>query len=297
MRELVVPAQQLVRGAADPQLSLRIFDATGHEAEGLTVTVDVARADGTVLHTGLATSEGSNEAAGTYTADLAAADVEQLDLLSATWISAGATVATTVAEVCGGFYFTPRECRAEQDSITENDEDLIARRADVEAEFERIARRAFVPRYARVRLSGSGYDWLEVPHADLRVVRSVRVYTSATAYSSFTADEIAALDVDDAGALVRLDRGWFAAGVRNLVIDYEYGLDQPPREVRSVAMLRLRELLNRPSNAIPDRAVSFQVADGGTYRLATPTGERTGNPDVDAVLDRWAIKTRRRGFA
>jgi hypothetical protein len=41
---------------------------------------------------------------------------------------------------------------------------------------------------------------------------------------------------------------------------------------------------------VPDRAISFQVADGGSYRLAMPGAYSTGIPEIDAVYARYSLR-------
>lgn len=300
MELLRVPHQQLVVGSTAPTITARLLDGDGDEASGLTVTVDVARADGTSLHAGLTTTEGTDELAGNYTATLVDADVAQLDLLTATWKVGGAVKATTITEICGGFYFTPREIRVKHPTLTAqkvDDAALKELRSEVESEFERITRAAFVPRYARVRVSTAGRhsfngdDWsgnsryqLIVPHMQLRTVRTLRIYSDATNYTTL---DTSILDVDESGVITRLDHGFWPYA-NGIVVEYEYGYDEPPRGIVTAGMLRLRELANQPTGAIPSRAQTFQVAEGGTYRLATADADSTGNPDIDAALERYS---------
>jgi hypothetical protein len=70
-------------------------------------------------------------------------------------------------------------------------------------------------------------------------------------------------------------------------VEYEYGLDFPPENARTAGKLMLRAALNRNTSGIPDRAVSFSTEDGGVYRLSTPSRQRTGIPDVDAVIEEY----------
>ncbi|MGR6999940.1 hypothetical protein ACU686_20660 [Yinghuangia aomiensis] len=70
-----------------------------------------------------------------------------------------------------------------------------------------------------------------------------------------------------------------------MTVDYTYGFPELPADARRAALLRIRDVLLSRDNAIPDRATSFQITDGGSYTLATAgrAGYETGLPEVDAV--------------
>ncbi|WP_162625006.1 hypothetical protein [Streptomyces cadmiisoli] len=74
-------------------------------------------------------------------------------------------------------------------------------------------------------------------------------------------------------------------------ITVTYGISPPPADVKRAALLRVRDLLVSVNSGIPDRAVSFQVNDMGTYQLATAgrAGFETGLPEVDAILERYKV--------
>jgi hypothetical protein len=75
-------------------------------------------------------------------------------------------------------------------------------------------------------------------------------------------------------------------------VAYEYGISPPPADVKRAALLRVRDLLVSINSGIPDRAVTFQVNDMGTYQLATAgrAGFETGIPEVDAILSRYDVE-------
>lgn len=79
---------------------------------------------------------------------------------------------------------------------------------------------------------------------------------------------------------------------QGLVIEYVAGFTQVPRDIARAGLIRLRSILAAERSAIPDRAVSFVAAEGGTYTLATPgrSGSQTGIPDVDGVLKRYSYR-------
>lgn len=276
--------QRILRGTA-ATLSYVNLDTEGSPAAANgAVTVRVVRADGTeVLPAGTATTAGTGT--GEFSVSLTPAQTALLDELTVTWTDSDSSH-TTKAEVVGGFYFSVGEARA-SDSTLENagkypDADILAARAEVEQEFEEITGVAFVPRYHRILLSGSGKTSQRIPSRRIRAIRSVEVDGVA-----WTTSDVASVRFVG-NVLARADGGFFPVGVRNIVVAYEHGWDRPPADVRRAALLRLRSLLNANKTGIPDRATSFTVTEGGTYRLATAGKDRTGIDSVDAVLARYS---------
>ncbi|MFE4355109.1 hypothetical protein [Kitasatospora sp. NPDC056800] len=109
--------------------------------------------------------------------------------------------------------------------------------------------------------------------------------------------------ITDRSFVIRARRGFFIDPAREendtrRILDnpdgsvtIEYGLYPPPPDVRRAALLRIRDVLLSDNSAIPDRAVSFQVSEMGTYQLATAgrAGYETGVPEVDATLARYTM--------
>lgn len=259
-------------------------------------TVTVVRADGTSVASGTAT--GTNPA----TFALTGAQIPNLDVLYATWV-AGTTTIRTIVEVVGGFYFTVAEARAFGEPLSNAtkypDAKIQDYRTAVESELEKITRRAFVPKYRYVTLTGRSQDRLLLPDDYVRSVRSVGEWdTGRTTLTPYGLTDLAAISVEDFGAISRTNGGVFALGSANVVVGYEYGLDAPPRDLKEAAMLRLRTLLTNPRSGISDRALSFTDSGGTTTRLATAgVGNfETGIPDVDAVYARYG-RDRSSGFA
>lgn len=283
-----VADQQLLRGVAG-SIQTTIRDSDGDPASGLTVTVGVTKADGTVvIASGTAASEVGTT--GTYTVAATAAQLDQLELLTATWKVGSETRAVTTHEVVGGVYCDVGDIKTGEPSLeAASAEQLKLVRREVEDEFEQICGVAFVPRFARERVDGTGRSTIVVPHPYVRSVRSVRVYTG-TDFNEFDASELAALAADRSGRIVRTDGATFPAGIRNIVVEYEHGLDRPPADVKRAAVRRIRARHHMARSAIPDRAVSFTADNGATYRLATPGVTATGDPEIDAVLDRYSMR-------
>jgi hypothetical protein len=256
--------------------------------------------------TGAAVASGTASHAGTGGYTYALPPQASLTVLTVAWaatISGAAVVETDTVEVTGGFFFTLSEGRASDASLADRDKyptaDLDDKRFQVEEECETICDRAFVPRYARVTLNGSGSSDLVLDHPDpdrsvahVRAIRSVSMASrSGGTPVAFTAGQLAALIVRNDSMLTRSDGASWSEGFGNVVIEYEYGQDAPPEQLKQAAMVRLRSLLNVNKTGIPDRAASFTAGDGGTYRLTMPGAWATGIPLVDAVYARYSRRS------
>lgn len=264
-----------------------------------TVTYAVVDAAGVAVASGNATFAGAGT--GTYSFVLPAQAA--LKACTVTWsatIASSATTATTYAEIVGGFFFTLAQARASDASLADNGDyttaDLVAARLEVEVECETICDRAFVPRYDRVVLDGSGTGEVLLRHSDpdrsvaeVRTVRSVSMADSPDGtFTAFTAAQVADLAVTADGTLVRTGGDAFTEGRSNVVVELEYGLDRPPPDLIRQALVRFRTVLNTHKSGVPDRASSFTVAEGGTFRLDMPGAFKTGIPTVDAAYGRYS---------
>lgn len=288
--------QRVLRGVA-ASVWVQLTDQDGSDAAAAgAVTVTVTRADGTVVVTGAATTAAAGYT-GRYTYTLSAAVLATLDYLTLVWTDAGdGSTHTTYVEVVGGYMFTVAEARGSDPSLRDQAKyptpDIVAARREVEDECEHLTGVAWVPRFARERLSGSGGAALILPHQQIRTVRTVRDYSDATTYTSYTSDDLADLDLADSGVVTRRLRGYWAFGATNLVVEYEHGYDAPPADLKRAALIRLRTRLNEKNRAIPDRAIREVVGDDGrTFRLSIPAAERVGIPEVDAIYERYSRRT------
>jgi hypothetical protein len=286
-----VPDRQILRGA-QATLSYQFRDADGEPAAPAgTVTVGVTKADGTVVIAADTATSGADAAPRTVALPAQA----ELELLTATWVDGGDdSEHRQLVEVVGGYYFDVATARARETALADESTyppaAIITARGEVEAQCERICGVAWVPRYRRERVDGSGGTDLVLPDRALRTVRSVRVYTGAT-YTQFTADEIAALACHGA-VVVRTDGAMWPRGRQNIFVEYEHGYDRPPADLVLAAIVHLRHQLNETKTGLPDRATQFQPIDGGNVLLATPGryGFETGIPAVDAVYQRYDHK-------
>lgn len=159
---------------------------------------------------------------------------------------------------------------------------IVAARDATEEEFERITGRSFVLRAKSFTdtLSGDA-DFIPLPDWDVTRI-------SGLAVNGATVDTAGITDTVIPG--VSFDRPLTSGTV--VSVWYEYGISPPPADVKRAALLRVRDWLLSTSSGIPDRAVSFQVNELGTYQLATAgrAGFETGLPEVDAILARYDVE-------
>lgn len=268
------------------------------EADGA-VTVVAKKADGTTLFSTAATND---PAVGSYSVTIPAQ--ADLNLLTLTWTGLFSTVSMSVVstvEVVGGFYFTIAELRA-YDSVLTNtvrfpDSALIKARDEVEAEFEDICGRAFVPRFWRETGIETDSDtsmlWLEKPEATKFLSFKVNGVDYLSWYTAglFTRDKYSPRGILVTGAAT----GLFAYDPRYyptaLIAEYEYGLTQVPTPIKRKALKRAKQALLGINSTVDERAVTMTLPDIGTINLATPgqRGSETGVPDIDVVLERYTL--------
>lgn len=261
-----------------------------------TVTVSIVDANGTSVTSGNATSAGVGT--GKYTFTLPSQSL--VNLLTVSWsatIATASVVEADMVEIVGGFFFTLAEGRASDSTLADPGKyptaRLIAKRLETEVECEEICDRSFVPRYRRAVLDGTGTSELMlVGDNDIRAIRAVKVAPQVgEAFVALTAGELAKLVVTPDRVLVRADGLIWTEERANVVVEYEYGLDSPPEDLRRAAMTRFRSRLNLGYSGVQERALSYTTGDGTTYRLSTPDAYSTGLPDVDAVYARWSLRS------
>jgi hypothetical protein len=287
---------RIAKGTAGTLAAIFLLDETPTDST-TTVTYAVVDATGASVASGNAT----HSATGLYTFVLPGQSA--LAALTVTWaatIGGSAVTQTTYAEIVGGFFFSLAEGRGSDDSLADTDlypvADLVAARLAVETECEFICDKSFVPRYDRVVLDGTGTDRLLLSPSDpdrslsdVRTIRSVKMANAVDGtFTAFTGAQLAALTVTGDGMLVRTSGDVFTEQRANVIVEYEYGADRPPADLVIAAKTRFRTLLNYNKSGIPDRASSYTMTDGGTFRLDMPGPGKTGIPAVDAVYGRYS---------
>lgn len=246
------------------------------------VTVTITRADGTQLTTGPA----DNVATGQYAFTLPGQD--SLNVLTVEWAGDNASQ-TTYAEIVGGTYFSIPELRA-FDPVLANTTKyptsvLRGAREAVEAEFEGICGRAFVPRYYRETLWGDGNHqlWLSKPEP-------LNILSLLVDGDDWSAKTIQRPD-DNLRVIMLPGFADIWPRQRLIVIEYEYGMADVPIRIKQAALKRAKYSLVSNTSRIDERATVMNVPDFGNFVLATPgiRGSYTGIPEVDVVLNDYAI--------
>lgn len=253
------------------------------------VTATLKRLDGTVVDTQAATHGGT----GDYSYPVPASAVVDAQRLEWSGSFGGVTiVAVDYVEHVGGFLFGLGEARAAHKFLKDTERFptalLAAKRIEVEQELEGICGQAWVPRFSRRALNGRGYEQLATPDSMLRTLRAATIGGVA-----LTSTELAAVSPTDSGVLRRSTGSAWPAGYRNVIAEYEHGNDYPPEPIKEAGILRMRSRLAMTTTEIPDRAISWSAAEGGTYRLSTPGRLKTGVPEIDGILERPGYTVRR----
>jgi len=224
---------------------------------------------------------------------LSAPQTAQPNDLTANWtftVAGAEQTATTYHRIVGDVLFSLGEARAFDggalaNSATYPDAAILAARDRIGEAFAEICGTAFGVRYSRDVLDGSGTPELGLHGDHVLSVRGVAVRTGPT-WTALTPGELADVLFDPEGLLVRDTLGTFPAGRRNVAVEYEYGFQPVPAEIRLAALRLLRDQLVK--SPLDDRATS-QAGEFGTFSLATAgrNGSYFGLPLVDEVLNRY----------
>jgi hypothetical protein len=264
-------------------------DAAPIDADG-PVTVTITKPDGTLL--GAVNQATVHNGLGTYNYTLAPqANLRRLRLDWTGTFTGVVSIITSWTEVVGGYYFTLNEARNYDSVIAGNlvkytDEMLIEARTFVETEFERICQRAFVPRGEYELLSGNNSRYIYLQHPEISKIISISV--AGDDWTSFP------VRTDGSRSLEVVNGNWFPwslFGETNVIIEYEYGAQFVPSDIKRAALKRMRSIVVGQQNRIDERATLMSVPDFGTFSLATPgRNSLTGFPEIDAVLlgNQWA---------
>ena len=288
MIETFVAQDRHVVGAGPLTLEVLWPDSDGEPADisGNTVTYSVADADGTELQSGSASVDVTT--IGRATLALNAAHTARPRWLAVTWTRDDGAVRTSTHELVGGVYFTIAQARSElgdMDNLTTYPDSFIRRGRDAaERECEEICEVAFVPRFARIRLDGTGRDELVADHPRIRQLLSI--VEDGTAW---TADEVAAVIVED--AILTLDTGCWTSGRGRFVLEYLHGWDRPPADMLTPHLRRAKHAIDTSESQVPIGAFSTTLASGQQITLQRPEAKRTGDQQVDAVYARHSDDT------
>ena len=273
----------------DATLSVLIENDDG-ERTGLTVTVDVDRADGTSVVDGAnATEAGST---GVYEYALDATDNDQLDRLTITWnVAASAESYITYADVVGSHYCSLAQMRKLEpldDATSYEDPQLVEARDLASYALERACNRAFTARYGREQLVGDGLAYLRLNASRIRSIDAVSVGETA-----LSAEEIALIYPDASGILQKRSGTWASNSL--ITVEYTYGDEvADPRVSRAVALIArevlFEDALDGEGSGIPERATSINT-EAGSFALVTAGVAQAAFdlPEVNAVVNDYRL--------
>lgn len=254
-------------------------DGTATDPAPDTATVTITRDDGTAIVTAAAAT---GTGVGSFSYSLSAAQNNLLDTLTVKWTSSLGTIASTV-EVVGGFLFSIAQARSLDplnNATRYPTQAIIDARTLAETALEEACGVAFVPRYRREPLSGTGGTELILSQPRITAIRSMSL-----AGTALTAGELAAVVPSGPGVIYTLN-GW-TRGFGNYSIAYEHGYVSPPPRVTNAALLLARRYL--VDSPVSDRATSMTTDDGTTQFLVT-AGVRQAVfdiPEANAVVAQY----------
>lgn len=275
------------------QVTLNVYgvDATLVDSEA-PVTVTITDSAGAPVITGLATTHGGT---GIYNATVPIANVQVLDIYTATWtVTLGGVVQflTTEYEVVGGFLFSLGELRAFDAALSDVTRypTIFLRmiRDVVEERFEKLVGAAMAPRGERETLDGDDTPTLLLAKFLPRLVVAGAEGGTSLTMTAYTPAQIANFQVKASSIVRKMDGTPFTNGFANVQLLYEHGHRQAPGPLKRVGLTWARELITEAPG--PRRTV-YESTEVGTirYTLAGRDG-RIGIPDVDAVLVDFAVR-------
>jgi hypothetical protein len=253
------------------------------DADGA-VTVDITRADGTAFATGAATT---HPGVGRYAYTLA--PQTNLEYFTLVWNGTFGGVAqkiTTHTEIVGAFYAPLNDIRAMKGLANTTDfpnAALEEARQWFEDLAEQYCGRAFVPRYGRSVLNGTGTTEILLLHRLPRKLLSVKV--DGTAVSSFSTWGLypSGIVTRTTGIGVGIS-GLFTYGFNNVELTYEHGEDEPDLELRQAALRAIQYRLLGDNLGLPAEAISASADVRGPLTFGGAASRPTGIPEVDQVL-------------
>lgn len=291
--------------AAGPYTLTKTWYVDGTPTDVGAVTIGIVDGSGTEV-VAAATSTTNNED-GTYTYSLA--DQATPQELKVTWTrsSSGADLVDRM-ELVGNWLFTEAQARTFQakadatsaliplGSATEYpDATISGERSRLTEDLEFWTARGWIPRYARLELTGSGGTWLDLSRGVCRTSDGYQLHRPGrlndigqilTATINGETVDVSTIEIDNLHRTVGLTSGvWSIPSSTpfNVVIEYVYGL---PYLVDGVDRIALKELVNRlvPS-AWPDRVISADT-EYGTTRFVQPGGPM-GNVSQLPEVNSW----------
>lgn len=285
---LVAESQVLVGSAAVVSVTIRDQDGSAVDPAS-PVTVKVYSVGGAVhLPTNTATTTGVS--VGYRSVSLPSSAVASLGFLLLEWSVAGPVVVTSVVEVVGGFWASEMEIRKQSSFLSDSKitkEAILQVRSECTHLFENTTHTAGRPRFGGATVSGRGSSILVLPDPFIRKVRSVSCMVAGS-WVVWGSTDLARVQFNDSGILY-LSTGVWQAGVFNIKVEYEHGMDQPYPDLKRAWFRWVTHELAATKSNIPDRATSMvDSGTGATFRIAT-AGQGaaiTGIGDIDEVIKR-----------
>lgn len=174
------------------------------------------------------------------------------------------------------------------------DDELADAREWFETIFEDYTGMAFVPRLATERLAGR-CSAIMLKHWPVRSVTAVRCFTTVTASTAFTTDELVDLLIDPTGEIRRYSQGYWPADVE---LDYVHGQLAPPADVKKAALIAIQERLMEDKTGRPADRTYGTATDGVFVRSILPGKDKPfGLAAVDEVANRYRAKYKLPAFA
>jgi hypothetical protein len=170
-----------------------------------------------------------------------------------------------------------------------SDAEILGAMEWFETTFEDYVGMAFVPRTATERLTG-GCSTLMLQHWPVRSITAVRSYTTASAYTSFTVDELADVLPEPTGSIRRYSLGYWPADVE---VEYVHGQLVPPADVKKAALVAIQNRLTQDNSGREADQTYGVATQEGFIRNILPGKDRPfGSALVDEVANRYRAKYR-----
>lgn len=276
------PHHRLVLGAPGA-ITWDSVDADGDPHQlGTAPTITAIDQDGTTVIASTSMVVAGDASEGRWTHPVAAAAVAALGEWTVTVTAAGVGHALVV-DVAPARLLTMRELINYEPSIDATPD--VQRRELLAAELdcEEICGRAFVPRWRRDILDGTGTDVIELERGDVRTIHSLTVDGVAWPVTSS--------DIVVEGDVIRHRHQIFPRDVGNIVVTYTAGWDAPPPTLKRALARAVRSGIYQGHSVVPDGAASY-TADGTTFTMRDVGSMETGIGWVDAIYERYSARGR-----
>ena len=264
--------QRILRGAP-ATITVTFADQHGEARSVSGVTVDVQRADGSLLlHEVNLQSNSETLEVPIELTSMQTADLDILYVIAT--VPADGSIATSKVDIVGGVLFTLAEARAQEPSLaTKTDEQLRNIRSRVESEAERACNRAFAYRLCR-------YD---VQRRDLATY--TRRIAGFKLQRPVTVGGLTFANPEAIGPVLTVNGPTLAVDT-SIPIYVEAGMDHIPEFFVAAAIARMKDIVAGGSASYDPRATS-QSTDVGTFTLVTAgvRGARTSSPEWNAALE------------